>query len=207
VTLVEPSEKWECAFLEMAAEWSASGETRYAAALSDFPGYLRKVEDGRRDIQSADRVPGTEYWLEDGGKIVACVRLRFRLTAELEQEGGHIGYDVRPPCDVVDTERICCDWRYQFSMGTGSAGFESRVTKTILALPRSSKGMVAFYLEPEFHARVVRLCVNTGSNSAEAAQHTTGTSSPRFSMREGGASTTSRILPGVSSFTKPWGCS
>jgi predicted acetyltransferase len=96
VTLVEPSGKWECAFLEMAAEWSASGETRYAAALSDFPGYLRKVEDGRRDIQSADRVPGTEYWLEDGGKIVACVRLRFRLTAELEQEGGHIGYDVRP---------------------------------------------------------------------------------------------------------------
>lgn len=96
VKLVEPSEKWESAFLEMAAEWSVSGETRYTAALNDFPAYLRKIEDGRSEIQPADRVPRTEYWLEDGGKIVACVRLRFRLTAELEQEGGHIGYDVRP---------------------------------------------------------------------------------------------------------------
>jgi predicted acetyltransferase len=27
---------------------------------------------------------------------VACVRIRLRLTPDLEREGGHIGYDVRP---------------------------------------------------------------------------------------------------------------
>jgi predicted acetyltransferase len=96
VQLVEPSAVWESAFLEMAAECSAFGDTRYAAALNDFPGYLRKLEEGRREAQPAGRVPGTEYWLEDAGKILACVRLRFRLTAELVQEGGHVGYDVRP---------------------------------------------------------------------------------------------------------------
>jgi len=77
----------------MAAECSAFGDTRYVLAMSDFPTYLRKIADGKREVQ---RVPGTEYWLEDSGKILACVRLRYRLTAELEQEGGHIGYDVRP---------------------------------------------------------------------------------------------------------------
>jgi predicted acetyltransferase len=94
--LVEPSERWESEFLEMAAEWNTFGETRYAAALNDFRAYLRNIESGRREALPAGKVPSTEYWLEDGGNIVACVRLRFRLTAGLEQEGGHIGYDVRP---------------------------------------------------------------------------------------------------------------
>jgi len=96
VRLVEPSEEWRSAFLEMAAECSAFGDTRYVLAMSDFPTYLRKIADGKREVQPDGRVPGTEYWLEDSGKILACVRLRYRLTAELEQEGGHIGYDVRP---------------------------------------------------------------------------------------------------------------
>jgi predicted acetyltransferase len=28
--------------------------------------------------------------------IVGCVRLRLGLTPDLENEGGHVGYDVRP---------------------------------------------------------------------------------------------------------------
>jgi len=96
VKLVEPSEEWESAFVEMASECSALGDTRYELALTDFPAYLRRVADGRAKVQPAGRVPGTEYWLEDFGRILACVRLRFQLTGELEQEGGHVGYDVRP---------------------------------------------------------------------------------------------------------------
>ena len=94
--LVAPSEEWRSAFLEMAAECKACGDTRYDLALSDFPAYLRRIENGRTEIERPGQVPRTEYWLEDAGKIVACVRLRFRLTAELEREGGHVGYDVRP---------------------------------------------------------------------------------------------------------------
>jgi len=96
VKLVEPSEEWESAFVEMASECSALGDTRYELALTDFPAYLRRVADGRAKVQPAGRVPGTEYWLEDFGRILACVRLRFQLTGDLEQEGGHVGYDVRP---------------------------------------------------------------------------------------------------------------
>ena len=94
--LVEPSEEWQAAFLEMAAECRASGDTRYVPALNDFPAYLRKIADGRLDAQPEGRVPGTELWLEDSGRIVACIRLRYRLTPALEREGGHVGYDVRP---------------------------------------------------------------------------------------------------------------
>jgi predicted acetyltransferase len=96
VRLVEPSEEWQAAFVEMAAECRASGDTRYVLALNNFPAYLRKIEEGRLDAQPEGRVPGTEFWLEDSGRIVACIRLRYRLTPALEQEGGHVGYDVRP---------------------------------------------------------------------------------------------------------------
>lgn len=95
--LVMPSAQWQSAFLEMARECEAAGEQRYALALDDFDGYLRRIEAGRRGDGLPDGwVPGTEFWLEHDGRIVGCVRLRFGLTPDLENEGGHVGYDVRP---------------------------------------------------------------------------------------------------------------
>ena len=95
--LVEPSAEWRTAFEEMAQDFAAAGEHRYALALRDFDAYLRGVETGRR-VGSLPNgwVPGTEFWLEHDGQLVACTRLRFGLTSDLEHEGGHIGYDVRP---------------------------------------------------------------------------------------------------------------
>jgi predicted acetyltransferase len=81
----------------MAGECSAAGEHRYALALHDFDAYVRKVEAGRRgDDLPEGWVPGTEFWLEHEGRIIGCVRLRLGLTPELENEGGHVGYDIRP---------------------------------------------------------------------------------------------------------------
>jgi predicted acetyltransferase len=96
--LLDPSRDKRAAFLRMAQDWRDYGNDRYHLALEDFDAYLAKIDRGRDvDQVAADRVPGTEYWLEDdSGEIVACVRLRFALTASLEVEGGHIGYDVRP---------------------------------------------------------------------------------------------------------------
>jgi predicted acetyltransferase len=95
--LVEPAEQWRAAFLDMASEYSAAGDHRYDLALHDFGAYLRRIAEGRRtEGLPPGRVPGTECWLEEAGRIVACVRLRFLLTPELEREGGHVGYDVRP---------------------------------------------------------------------------------------------------------------
>jgi predicted acetyltransferase len=95
--LVIPAVQWRDAFLEMARECEAAGDERYALALRDFEAYLDSVEERRRSENLPEgRVPSTEFWLEDDGQIVGCARLRFRLTPELENEGGHIGYDVRP---------------------------------------------------------------------------------------------------------------
>lgn len=80
----------------MAAECKASGDNRYDLALTDFPAYLARLEELRNEVQPSGRVPGAEFWLEESGSVLACVRLRFRLTEDLEQEGGHVGYDVRP---------------------------------------------------------------------------------------------------------------
>lgn len=95
--LVTPSVQWRSAFVELAAEYAAAGEHRHALALHDYTAYLQKLEArGQRDNLPAGRVPGCEFWLESDGKILACGRLRLGLTPELEEEGGHIGYDVRP---------------------------------------------------------------------------------------------------------------
>jgi predicted acetyltransferase len=95
--LVAPSTAWGAAFLEMARECEEAGDHRYALALRDFDAYLRKVDAGRRAEQLPEGwVAGTEFWLEDEGRIIACARLRFSLTPDLENEGGHVGYDVRP---------------------------------------------------------------------------------------------------------------
>jgi predicted acetyltransferase len=95
--LEQPSTRWRSAFLEMARDFEAAGEQRYALALQDFDAYLSKVEAGRRATDlPVGWVPAAEFWLEDAARIVACARLRLALTPDLLEEGGHIGYDVRP---------------------------------------------------------------------------------------------------------------
>lgn len=43
-----------------------------------------------------DRVHCTYFWITDGGEFVGYLALRHSLTAWLFEEGGHIGYSVRP---------------------------------------------------------------------------------------------------------------
>jgi predicted acetyltransferase len=81
----------------MASEYAGAGDDRYALPLRDFDAYLRRIEMNRHGEDLPEGwVPSAEFWLEDHGRIVACARLRFSLTPDLEHEGGHIGYDVRP---------------------------------------------------------------------------------------------------------------
>lgn len=97
LTLVEPDGRWKAEVLEMARECSAHGEPRYEPALADFDAYLRELASYARGVGLPDgHVPQTTYWGLVGGEIVGSIRLRHRLTPDLEVEGGHIGYDVRP---------------------------------------------------------------------------------------------------------------
>ena len=96
--LVEPTTDLEAAFRDMAAEWRASGVDRFAEAFGDFAAYVEMLE-AQKDPGSVppDWVPGTTFWLVTAdGCVVGTSRLRHWLAPDLEQEGGHIGYDVRP---------------------------------------------------------------------------------------------------------------
>ncbi|WP_225847957.1 GNAT family N-acetyltransferase [Streptomyces sp. HPF1205] len=70
-------------------------------ALTDpaaFAGYVARLL-GERD--EANRraewfVPMTTLWWAEADRMLGRVAVRHRLTAALEKEGGHIGYDVRP---------------------------------------------------------------------------------------------------------------
>jgi predicted acetyltransferase len=80
----------------MAQEYVGTKEQiEFVDALVDFASYVERTQleqQGRR----AGRVPCSHFWLLDGSLVVGTSRVRHRLTPYLEQEIGHIGYDVRP---------------------------------------------------------------------------------------------------------------
>lgn len=89
--------------IEYAADFTAAGEERYAhitpeMTWEEYAALLHQQEaDSQGEGLLPGRVPQTVYFLvREGGMILASARLRHTLTSLLEQEGGHIGYDVRP---------------------------------------------------------------------------------------------------------------
>ncbi len=95
--LEAPSIDLRAAFLDMAADFAARGERRYEDACRDFDGFLQRIAYEEQDRTLAPgRVPGSQFWLASEGQLLGCSRLRHRLTPELEYEGGHIGYDIKP---------------------------------------------------------------------------------------------------------------
>lgn len=97
ISLVEPTPKLETAFLAMANEFLAAGDDRYKSEIGDFSGYLARLsKSARGEDLPAERVPGNEFWLVSGNRVLGRSKLRHRLNRALEHEGGHIGYDIRP---------------------------------------------------------------------------------------------------------------
>jgi len=102
LTLETPREQFRKAFLIAASDYVSAGETksagRYEQAIDDFPAYLQLIRDmaAGKNLQPG-WVPMSYFWLvEDQTRVVGVSRLRPQLTAALEVEGGHIGYDVPP---------------------------------------------------------------------------------------------------------------
>ena len=96
-TLIEPTEELWPEFLALAEEYSLAGDPRYQPALEDFPAYLRALLDGARGIGlSPGRVPYSTFWLTSGRYPIGRSSVRHYLTPDLEDEGGHVGYDIRP---------------------------------------------------------------------------------------------------------------
>jgi predicted acetyltransferase len=72
--------------------------TSWTTAPDDFGSYVdqlraQALEDSPRP---AGYVPCTTLWWVEGDAFLGRVAVRHRLTPELNEFGGHIGYDVRP---------------------------------------------------------------------------------------------------------------
>jgi len=97
VTLILATSDLREEFWEMAHEWLAADDPRYRAGIDNFESYMAQIERFRRGVGLGARlVPSSEFWLVKGRRILGRISVRHRLNANLEIEGGHIGYDVRP---------------------------------------------------------------------------------------------------------------
>lgn len=107
-TLVRPDVRYHVSWLVAATEFaggrmdgSGMDDAPDVAALTHDDAFAALVEaliaDEREDApRPAGRVPATALWIVEGDAYVGCLHLRHRLTPWLLEQGGHIGYSVRP---------------------------------------------------------------------------------------------------------------
>ncbi len=101
IRLIEPQTGWGDELAAYMDEMIRTGRTWMADAVKlvrrDYPAYLQRIRDESpdRDLPPM-RAPQRHYWLVHGGRILGTARLRHPLDDKLRQEGGNIGYDVRP---------------------------------------------------------------------------------------------------------------
>src|SRR5919202_4348111 len=103
--LVTPSSQYKDSFIQAVKEYHAVDadniteiyELNIEELENDFPYYiLNLLSESEGKHLPAGYVPQTTYWLIDQGEFIGTISIRHRLTDRLLQEGGHIGYDIRP---------------------------------------------------------------------------------------------------------------
>ena len=62
-------------------------------ATGDFSAFVA----GRRGVRTRWGVPSTLFWYVSGEHYIGTLVIRHRLTPELAEAGGHVGYHVVPP--------------------------------------------------------------------------------------------------------------
>jgi predicted acetyltransferase len=76
-------------------------EARIRAIEADFERYIAGIAEQTGTItlpngEVVPKVPFTVLWLVEGDEFIGEVSIRHRLNAWLLQEGGNIGYGIRP---------------------------------------------------------------------------------------------------------------
>ena len=101
--LTLPSTKYKNSYLEAIQEFSAKHlkEFEYSSIeemKSDFDTYVTKIRNYSKGIGLPEGyIPHTEFWLVESGKYIGRLDIRHYLNEFLENVGGNIGYDIRPP--------------------------------------------------------------------------------------------------------------
>lgn len=77
---------------------AATGEPARAEIAADFPAFVRGlVEDRHPETPRLEGwVPCTYLWLVEDGEFIGSLAVRHALTDFLFEQGGHIGYSIRP---------------------------------------------------------------------------------------------------------------
>lgn len=99
---VEYAESWAAAVREFAADGTAmNGSGLWHLDDPLATGIEQVVEDLRRRASPEHasppvRVPCTYFWIVEDGEFLGYLAMRHELNEWLLNEGGHIGYSVRP---------------------------------------------------------------------------------------------------------------
>jgi predicted acetyltransferase len=91
-------------FAQMLDEFRAAGELdvyggNFAVAWKGYGAFfalLSRMKTG--GFPTPEIVPMDSYFIEAEGRVLGEAFIRHRLSPQLEQIGGHIGYKVRPSC-------------------------------------------------------------------------------------------------------------
>lgn len=100
--LIEPKIFLEKEYHQMLQEWHESGEPLIPFVLSydstNFNNFIDNLEGFKTGIGIPDTfVPHSTFWLIGfENKILGVANIRHHLNDKLLQEGGHIGYGIRP---------------------------------------------------------------------------------------------------------------
>lgn len=102
LTLIQLTPAHESACRDFMQDFLTAGESDYGwmseYLTRSFPDYLNFLAAcSRGEYRPEICVPQDSFWLRaPQGELLAVSRLRHHLNPELEIEGGHIGYAVRP---------------------------------------------------------------------------------------------------------------
>lgn len=101
--LAKPELKYKESFISAIKEFQSSDPHGRYKDLSikeidnNFLDYIDRLNSESKGINLPEgRVPQTTYWLIDNKEFIGRVSIRHFLNEELQQLGGHIGYDIRP---------------------------------------------------------------------------------------------------------------
>lgn len=101
--LINPSADLRDEHAAMMLEWRATGEQLVPYSLNyyshkDFSDYMQRLHNSSRGVGlPAGFVAWSTFWLTDAkNTLLGCLDIRHQLNEQLLQEGGHIGFGIRP---------------------------------------------------------------------------------------------------------------